>query len=66
MILKDHDWVGSTTAFFKESMRREAMIGVMIPFAPVDMGCRQRLGTQRPYQLQRKETDIEGKTWISS
>ena len=33
MALKDHGCVGLAAAAFKESMRREAMIGMMIPFA---------------------------------
>ena len=39
--LKVHAWAGSTTAIFKERMRREAMIGAMIVFALVNTGYRQ-------------------------
>ena len=39
--LKDNDRVGSAAAVFRESTRREAMIGTMIAFALVDMGWRQ-------------------------
>ena len=33
MVEKDHGTVGSAAAFFKESIRRDAMVGMRIKFA---------------------------------
>jgi len=33
MVLEDHDPFGPAAAFFKESMRRDAMIGIKVEFA---------------------------------
>lgn len=41
VVAKLHGAVGLAAAFFKESMRRAAMIGEMIAPALVDVGCRQ-------------------------
>ena len=55
MVSRDHNPFGSTAAFFKESMRRDAMTGTRIVFALWDTSRRQYQSLEGHFDVKEKE-----------